>query len=417
MRKETPVALLTSDVVLDEAMDRYELNTTIMKLADGRYDKEWQESPTKGDHITVRLPIYARGRRGEQADPQVIDERPAVLYIPEAFGSDSMLTDRQLSMELNDFKTQVLEPHIDRISSDVANEACKTMAMSVSNFVGVPGVVPTSLDTYQDAHRLMTQGGAPAGLAARDMLVDAAMDQKAVAAGRTLFNATGEISDQYKNGNMGIFGGAKWWMEQCLYQHTIGALGGTPRVNTAGQSGNSIITDGWSNSVVGLLKRGDKLQLAGVFMVHPTHGKVYADLKSVTVAADCDSDGSGNCTIPITEAIEFGTPYANVSALPADNALISVWGVAAAGQGAIAGTNVTLGVLMHKSSLLYASPNLELPGDVDKLSGRTRSNRMKIGMRIWRASNVESARRITRLDMLCGFLVPQPNRACLICSA
>lgn len=399
-------------------MDRYELNTVIMKMADGRYDPAWQESPTKGDHITIRLPIYARGRRGEQADPQVIDERPKVLTIPAAFGSDSLLTDRQLSMELTDFKSQVLEPHIDRISSDVANEACKTMALNVSNFVGAPGVVPTSLDTYQDAHRLLTQGGTPAGIAARAMLVDAAMDQKAAAAGRLFFNPPDTISKQYETGTMGIFGGAMWSMEQSLYQHTIGTLGGTPRLNGTTASGAiQIVTDGWTASITRVVGAGDKLQFAGSFMVNPVNGRVYADLQAFTVALDADSDSGGNCTITLTEALEFGTPYANVSALPADNALISVWGKAAADQAAISATNVTLGILMHKSALIYASPQLELPGDVDKLSGRTRSNRMKIGMRIWRASDVRSGERITRLDMLCGFLVGQPRKACLICSA
>ncbi len=411
------MALLTSDVVLDEAMERYELQTVIMKMADGRFDNAWQESPTKGDHITVRLPIYARGRRGEQADPQVIDERPKTLTIPAAFGSDSLLTDRQLSMELTDFKSQVLEPHIDRISADVANEACKQVFLNTSNFVGTPGVVPTSLDTYQDAHRLLTQGGTPAGIAARAMLVDANMDQKAAAAGRTFYNPPDTISKQYESGTMGIFGGAMWSMEQALYQHTIGLLGGTPEVNGPGQQGNSLLTKGWTANINPVLKAGDKLQMAGCFMVHPVNGRVYVDLQAFTVAADVASDHGGLATVPLTEAIEFGTPYANVSALPADSALISVWGVAAAGQAAISNTNLTLGILMHKSALIYASPNLELPADVDKLSGRTRSNRMKIGMRIWRASDIKSGERITRLDMLCGFLVAQPRKACLICSA
>ncbi len=71
---------------------------------------------------------------------------------------------------------------------------------------------------------------------------------------------------------------------------------------------------------------------------------------------------------------------------------------------------------MEKSALVYASPNLVLPNDVDKLSGRTRSKLMKIGMRVWRASDVMSGEVVTRLDMLCGHLVGQPRRACLICS-
>lgn len=398
-----------------------------MQLADGRYDPQWANSPVKGDKIAIRLPIYAKARRGERADPQVIDEREVFLQIPAAFGSDSLLTDRQLAMELNDFQSQVLDPHIDSIASSVAKEATQTMGQGVSNFVGTPGVVPTSLDTYQDAHRLLTQGGTPAGsMMDRSMLVDAAMDQKAAAAGRLFLNPQGDISERYRTGSMagklGMAGGATWYMEQALYQHTVGALGAagvTPRINGGGQRGTSIIMDGFNVSVTGILKKGDKLQFAGAAMVHPVLGSIYPnDLQAFSVAADCDSDSGGNVTATLTEAIEFGTPYANVSALPADNALVSIWGQAAgAAQAAISGLTFTVGILMHKSSLVYASPNLVLPSDVDKLSGRTRSKLMKVGMRVWRASDVMSGEVVTRLDMLCGFLVGQSRKACLVCSA
>jgi hypothetical protein len=419
------MALLTSDVILDEAMERYAVQSVIMQLADGRYDPQWENSPVKGDTIAIRLPIYATARRGERANPIAIDERLVNLTIPAAYGSDSLLTDRQLAMELNDFKEQVLEPHIDSVSSAVAKAACQTMAQGVSQFVGTPGVTPTVLDTYQSAHRILTQSGTPAGMGTRSMLVDANMDQYAVAAGRTFFNEQAGISEQWRTGSMagrlGIYGGATWYMEQALYQQTVGALGGTPTVSsTANQSGNSIATTGWTASVTGVLNQGDKVAFAGCYMVHPVLGTTYqTDLAQFTVAQTVNSDSSGNCTIPLTEGIEFGTPYANVSALPAALAAVYVWGLTPTttpSSSTIAGLTFTLGILMHKSALVYASPNLVLPNDVDKLSGRTRSKLMKIGMRVWRASDVMSGEVVTRLDMLCGHLVGQPRKACLICS-
>lgn len=420
------MALLTSDVILDEAMERYSVESVIMQLADGRYDPQWPESPVKGDTIAIRLPIYANGRRGEKANPQVIDERLVNLTIPAAFGSDSLLTDRQLSMELNDFKEQVLNPHIDRIASDVAKSACQTMALNVSNFVGVPGVTPTSLDTYQDAHRLLTEGGTPTGLGGvRSMLVDANMDQKAAAAGRLFFNPTAEISERYRTGSMagrlGDFGGATWYMEQALYQHTVGnCTGSAPTVSGGNQSGNVINLTGFTASVNGILNAGDKLQFVGSAKVHPVLGTVYpGDLATFTVAQTCNSDGGGNVSVTLTQSIEYGTPYANVSQLPANGANVLIWGqsaTSAPGINAISGLTFTLGILMHRSSLVYASPTLQLPSDVDKLSGRTRSKLMKIAMRVWRASDVVSGQVVTRLDMLCGFLVGQPLKGCLICS-
>jgi len=416
--------LLTSDIILDEAMERYSQNSVILQLADGRYDPQWANSPVKGDTIAIRLPVYMQSRRGERAQPQAIDERLVTMVIPPAFGSDSLLTDRMLSMELNDFKEQVLEPHVDAIGAAAAKSATQTMALGVSNFVGTPGVVPTSLDVYQDAHRLLSQGGTPAGMGGvRHILVDAAMDQKATATGRTFFNPTAEISERYRTGSMagkmGEFGGATWYMEQALYQQTTGNFtGAVPLVAGANQSGTSINLSGFANSITGVLLQGDKLQFTGCAMVHPVLGVVYpGDLQAFTVAAACNSSNTGTVTVTLTEAIEFGTAYANVSALPAANAPVFIWGQpTGATMNAISSITFTVGIAMHKSALVYASPNLVLPADVDKLSGRTRSKIMKIGMRVWRASDVMSGEVVTRLDMLLGTLVGQSRKACLICS-
>ena len=65
-----------------------------------------------------------------------------------------------------------------------------------------------------------------------------------------------------------------------------GTATGTPVVNGAQSAGdNTIVTDGWSNSITAL-KAGDFLKFAG-------HDKVYM------VVEDATSDGSGNATLTI----------------------------------------------------------------------------------------------------------------------
>ena len=69
----------------------------------------------------------------------------------------------------------------------------------------------------------------------------------------------------------------------------IGSPAGTPLVNGADQTGRTIVTDGWSNSIV-IFKAGDYLKFAN-------HDKVY------TVTADVSSNGSGAATIAIEPAL------------------------------------------------------------------------------------------------------------------
>ena len=69
----------------------------------------------------------------------------------------------------------------------------------------------------------------------------------------------------------------------------LGSPAGTPLVNGADQTGRTIVTDGWSNSIT-IFKAGDYLKFAN-------HDKVY------TVTADVSSSGAGAATIAIEPAL------------------------------------------------------------------------------------------------------------------
>ena len=69
----------------------------------------------------------------------------------------------------------------------------------------------------------------------------------------------------------------------------LGSPAGTPLVNGASQTGRTIVTDGWNNSIT-IFKAADYLKFSN-------HDKVY------TVTADASSDGSGDSTISIEPAL------------------------------------------------------------------------------------------------------------------
>ena len=69
----------------------------------------------------------------------------------------------------------------------------------------------------------------------------------------------------------------------------LGSPAGTPLVNGADQTGRSIVTDGWNNSIT-IFKAGDYLKFAN-------HDKVY------TVVTDVTSSGAGAATIAIEPAL------------------------------------------------------------------------------------------------------------------
>jgi hypothetical protein len=70
-----------------------------------------------------------------------------------------------------------------------------------------------------------------------------------------------------------------------LYKNPRGAGGGTPKVNGAGQSGYTLITDGWPNNTL-VLKAGDFFQVSGTYGIHE-------------VLTNATSNGSGQVTLDI----------------------------------------------------------------------------------------------------------------------
>jgi hypothetical protein len=87
-------------------------------------------------------------------------------------------------------------------------------------------------------------------------------------------------------------------------QTARGIATGTPLVNGASQTGQDLITDGWTPSQTGILKAGDYIQLGS-----SSTAQLYK------VLDDVNSDGSGNATL---------TLWPDLRTAPADDAVITV---------------------------------------------------------------------------------------------
>lgn len=83
----------------------------------------------------------------------------------------------------------------------------------------------------------------------------------------------------------------RWTINITGYFANRGAGGGTPRVNGGGQSGTSLITDGWPNSTA-ILKAGDLITIEN-------------DRKVYQIVSDVSSNGSGQATLTIYPALRY----------------------------------------------------------------------------------------------------------------
>lgn len=397
--------LLTDSVIAKEALMIVENNLSLTKKINRRYEKRFAQEGSKiGDTLNIRLPVRWEGRDGEEMAEEGAQERSIALKVDKMIGQDLSFSNVDLTLKVEQFN----ERYLDTACASIANRVDKWMCQSyadVPNCAGTPGTVPTSLDPYFDVSVTLSNYGVPTNK--RSMILSPRMEASIVNALKGLFQAAKAIADQYETGGMGKVIGFEFDTDQNIQSHTVGALGGTPLVNGASQSGSTIITDGWTAAVAVRLKRGDSITFALTDGVNPMGKDDTGELRQFAVTADTSSDVSGNMTIPIFPTMELTGPYQNVVGAPADNAPVKIFGSASAYASVV--TKQALG--FHKEWMTAAFVDLELPKNME-MAARAKSNKLGIAIRIIKGFDIRKNRQLTRLDMLMGKKQTYEDFAC-----
>jgi len=224
------------------------------------------------------------------------------------------------------------------------------------------------------------------------------------------------VKGALQKGYMGPLAGFDLFESANIPVHVVGAHGGTPLTNGAGQTGSSIVTDGWDTGVTGLLKEGDVITFAGVYEINPQSYQSTGRLQHFVVTADVDSDGLGNATIPVSHAINDGTlttvdaegntvslsAFQNVSAAPADGAAITVLGTA--------DTSYRQNFLFHRDACALAMVDLELPQSAT-VKSRVRDPDSGLSLCMTGAYDINQQTEITRIDAVWGTHLIYPELA------
>jgi len=161
-------------------------------------------------------------------------------------------------------------------------------------------------------------------------------------------------------------------MSQNVPTHTVGAHGGTPLTNGAAQETTwalsqdtgtqSLITDGWTNDITGILKAGDIITIAGCNAVNPVTKADLGFLRQFTVTADANSGSTtGPATLTISPPIITTGAQQTVSVsgdTVGDGVAITVLGTAS--------TNYRQNMVFCKNAFALVSvPMVYPPGSVD----------------------------------------------------
>ena len=398
-----PNSILTIDMITRELMLRLENNLTFTKYVNRNYNDHFAMTGAKiGDVVTIRLPPFFVGRTGRVINIEPLTEQSIALTLDTQYGVDLDFTSKDMLLSIDDFGERLLQPAAANIANKIDRDGL-ALYNQIFSAAGTPGSSMTFLQ-YLNSGALLDEQSVPRdGL--RSMVIGPRQQANIVDVLKGLFHSSTEIEEQYKQGTMGLTGGYKWSMDQNIANHTVGALGGTPLVNGASQTGASLITDGWTASVTNILLKGDIFTVTGVNSVNPMSKGDNGQLQQFVVTANQSSSAGGAVTIPISPSITTSGAYQTVTASPADNAALTILGTAA--------TVYNQGMAFHRDAFVLGTADLPLPMGTHQAS-RISDDQLGISVRMIWDYDVTNDLFVARTDVLYGWVVARPQMACRI---
>lgn len=383
---------LTVDMITNEALMILHQKCKFIGSINRQYDKSFAKTGAKiGASLRIREPNEFTVVSGAALSTSDITETSTTLTVDNQKHVDFTFSSEELTLDIDRFSDRYLKPAMSRLAAEMEKDAF-TMYKDIPNVVDNTGSAFTSAKVMA-GKKLLDEGLAPED--DERCLMAALQDEiDAVDAFKGLFQQSDNIGKQYASGEMGRAFGYTWKSSSLAPRHTNGSEDGAYLVNDTVASGDTTVT---VDTGTGTLKQGDVLTFASVNAVHPETKTDLGYLKQFVVTADY-AGGAG--TISISPAITSTGAKQNVSALPADNAAITVVGTASDTQ------DVSLG--FHKDAFTFATADLQMPQGVDFAARKVLDG---ISMRVVRDYTIADDEFPCRIDVLYGYKTIRPQLA------
>lgn len=403
-----PNTFLTPTWVLKDVGLGYEVSTKFITNVK-RYSNQYEFGGAKvGNTVQYRLPQQWLVSDGQALQEQPILDQTVPITLTNQKHIDFAWSSAQATTEVEEVRRRYTQPAGKTLAAIADAFAFQTVYRDVWNTVGTPGTTPNATLTYLQAGVKLADGGAP-----DDGLIGV-LDPMAMATiantSSTLFNPPSTIAGNYRKGQFGgmQLGFDEWYRDTNRPTHTTGTFtASTPIIASAGQTGSTISTTGWASGA-STLRKGDRINIAGVFSVNPVSKVSTGRLQDFVVTADTSDVTGAMATLPISPSIITSGALQTVNASPANNAAITVWSANPAG-GVLAVTASPQSMMFHPEAFAFVTADLEnaIGGESSRLS----STPGGFSLRLWRDGDIRTDQQITRIDMLIGAATLQARLA------
>lgn len=380
--------LLTPTVITDEALMILHQKCNFLGNIYRGYDDRFARSGAKiGDTLTIRLPNEFTSTTGALLSTQDITESSTTLQLDTQRHVDFSFSSDDLTLTVDEFSDRYLKPAMSVLAAHIEDDVMDNVFPDVANAVDSNGSAMGVSDVLNAGVKL------DSFLAPRDGMRKALLNPQAtadlVSDTKALFNSSAELSEQYKEGQMGRAYGFDFYQNSIIPAFTSGTADSvtTYLVNDSNTlSGSSITVDTGSVTLV----VGDVITIQGLNACHPeTKSDLGFEKQFVITSA---AAAAGTTSLAISPAIvPSGAKQNVVSATGFNNATIK----------SVGGSSTVLrpSVFFHRDAFCFGTADLVMPKGVDFSARRVMDG---ISMRVVRQYDINSDTFPCRIDVIYG---------------
>lgn len=389
--------------ITKQAMNVLRNQLVLVPRVNRTYEREFDQGQGKiGDTVNVRVPGYGSVVSGKVAVP----DGYADTYVPVTVAQKNTslrFSSKELALNVEDgaeFERSVLGPKMAALVNSIDADGF-ALYSGFNGADGTPATAPTDLTYFLNAQAGLAESAVPV-----DDQIYAFLNPRTQASMvnglKGLFQDSTEISKQYKKGVMGTAAGMSFIMSQNVVNHQTGTWSGTPLVNdpsSALVSGMTTIPIDGFGGATDSFKKGDVITVAGVYAVNPISKVSTGQLLQLTVTADYAATTNAMAALPISPAIVTSGQFQNATALPANNAVVQIFGHATSYSNKVSPANL----ILHRDALAFAAVDLPLldPGK----QKRVRDNDLGLSLRMTEWYDGVNDELLVRLDVMTGWAI------------
>jgi hypothetical protein len=350
-----------------------------------------------GATINIRKPPRFTIRTGATASAQAVTEPTIPITLAQA-GVDLAFTSAEMTYSLTQLQPK-LQAAMATIANQIDYDGLLNAKNTVANTVGTAGTPPSTIGAITSVNQKLDEMGAPRD-GQRSLIVAPSANAGLIGGLAGYFNSTAQLSEQYKKGMLVDSLGLNIAMDQNVVTHTNGTQvvgGGT--VNGASQTGSTINVN--TASITGTIPKGSVVTFAGVFAVNPQNRTSTGTLQQFVITADVAASAT---SITISPALTPTGAFQNVTASPANTAVMTVFGTASAAYV----TNMGF----HKDAFSLAVVPMFMPPSGKGVVAAEQESYNGFSLRMIQFYDGTNDKFITRFDTLYGWATPYPELAC-----